>query len=409
MALIGKSAAEVQKAVQEAVRVAEQKGQDTIQRLNAAHSDEIRNLKNKTAKEMAELTSQKDTAEFRLGQATKKATFLEQAIVKNEELLTKIKEKLNSARKSKIIEQLLPTGNKLITSVNKNGAKMKLELTTEGKKVSCQVETLEGKVKKTIYDPTTGKPLATFSNVSGKPIQTRYENGHSLEAKEINVKKPKTDKPYPILNAKTIKNDWDYVEITIPYSDGSRVVKKASKNTGEVCSTMFYKPGENQPFKQIHREDDAVITYTRIGNSNSYDRNTVYNDGTTVDYLRRTNDLGLRQELEITKYPKNPNTAVKSRRKIFNTESGQTLLIQEERKLKNGDLITIKFNPYKQIKRVNTTTVYNYKVESLEIKSPNGEKITLNGEDALKYLRDNEPPHVPIDCCADKTMKHAYV
>jgi hypothetical protein len=408
MAIFGANAAEVQKTVDAAVKVAKDEGAKALQELKGSHQLEVEALKGKNAKEIAELTSQKDVAEFSNKQSQEKIGILEQAKAKGEELLAKTQEKLGNALKPKVAEQELPTGNKLIRKVNKNGAKMTMEVTSEGKKVSCTVETLDGMVKKTTYDPVSGKPVKTFSTSSGKNLETKYDaQGYSKKPEEINVKKAKNEKAYALAPTKK-ERSGDFVTAEIPYSDGSRVKKTVNINTNETSEELHFKPGSNEIHKEIRYEGDAVRTFTK-SKSGGHNSNYKYNNGIVVDEKSTTTELGVKLKTRTARFPKDAETDIKVQKQVYTDQKSYGTLIQEERKLKNGDLVKINVNPNEQTHQGNAEMFHNYKVESIEIKQKNGEVKKLDRDEALKYLQENEPPHTPNEHSYNKVQKHQYV
>lgn len=341
-----------------------------------------------------------------LQKATRQTTFsFQEQINALEESYSKITEKFKNALKPKIFEKELSNGNKLITKVNKNGAVMKTELTKDNNKVSCSVETLDGMVKRTTYNPITSKPVKTFSTSSGAPIEIKYdEKGRYIEKKAINAKKQKAEMPKEIPSTKRIKHDENNIITTVSCTDGTEITAARSKITGDLYSTIFSKDGCK--YKEIYNNIDCVKTYTNSENLRTIDIS--YKNGIKFNEIEKTNELGITQCIKRTKYPKNTETNISYKKETYNCSGNKKSLIKEERKLQNGDLIKINFDTTKQEYKASSNFVYKFKVESIEIFSRN-KKDVLSGEDALKYLKENEPPHVPINGVADKTLKHDYV
>ena len=97
-------------------------GNETIGKLQR----EMQELKGKTAKEIADITSQKDAVILQ----TKKEAQTEINKVKEgaNAAIQSAKKALKEAKASKIIEKILPNGNKLIRKANNNGAVMEKEI-----------------------------------------------------------------------------------------------------------------------------------------------------------------------------------------------------------------------------------------------------------------------------------------
>ena len=407
MPIIGLGRKAVATKIAEAVAEAEKR---VTMELNNAKREEISTLTAEADKQLAKLKNERDSAKFSYQQIQEQATLAEQVSTLNEKLVQKLQDKLASALKPKTVEKILPNGNKLVYASNKNGAKMLMELTPAGKPVRVEIETLDGRVKKMIYDPITGKPILSFSNASGKPIKTNYKDGHLIETKEVNVRKPKT-KPTPMNNAINVSNSPEYKTrtVTIPYTDGSQIIERYDLTTTAKLSTEYFKPNETEWYKKhIFNWDykGTTLTKTRVG-SNDFDPHYFYKNGIVVDHKTTTGSSGM-HELHIkTTYGKENNTAIKSKREIFGGKD-LSYLLREERKLKNGDLVTISFDPDRQCNQGSSDWLKKYKVKSLEIQSKTGNK-TLEDREALIYLRENEPPHLPIQGYLDEQSKHSYI
>ena len=104
-------------------------GNETIGKLQR----EMQELKGKTAKEIADITSQKDAVILQ----TKKEAQTEINKVKEgaNAAIQSAKKTLKEAKAGKIIEKILPNGNKLIRKANNNGAVMEKEIALLKKKL----------------------------------------------------------------------------------------------------------------------------------------------------------------------------------------------------------------------------------------------------------------------------------
>ena len=172
-------------------------GNETIGKLQ----QEMQELKGKTAKEIADITSQKDAVILQ----TKKEAQTEINKVKEgaNAAIQSAKKALKKAKASKIIEKILPNGNKLIRKANNNGAVMEKEIALLKNKngeisehmLNAKVTDLAGNVRKTKYNPLTGKPINTYTDTV-KPRLYEYDsNGKNNTVKDVNIKKLKSTKP----------------------------------------------------------------------------------------------------------------------------------------------------------------------------------------------------------------------
>lgn len=172
-------------------------GNETIGKLQR----EMQELKGKTAKEIADITSQKDDVILQ----TKKEAQTEINKVKEgaNAAIQSAKKALKEAKAGKIIEKILPNGNKLIRKANNNGAVMEKEialLKNKNREISehmlnAKVTDLAGNVRKTKYNPLTGKPINTYTDTV-KPRLYEYDSkGQNTAIKDVNVKKVKPEKP----------------------------------------------------------------------------------------------------------------------------------------------------------------------------------------------------------------------
>ena len=172
-------------------------GNETIGKLQ----QEMQELKGKTAKEIADITSQKDAVILQ----TKKEAQTEINKVKEgaNAAIQSAKKALKKAKASKIIEKILPNGNKLIRKANNNGAVMEKEIALLKNKngeisehmLNAKVTDIAGNVRKTKYNPLTGKPINTYTDTV-KPRLYEYDsNGKNNTVKDVNIKKLKSTKP----------------------------------------------------------------------------------------------------------------------------------------------------------------------------------------------------------------------
>ena len=123
--------------------------------------NKLRYDSNLTAQKLAEKTSEHDN--FVLQAANEK-----QAL---ENQITSLKERITRVLRPRTGKpKVLPNGNTQTIKTNLNGATMTVETLPNGKKVSVVVRNIDGDVRKTIYDPATGKPMKTFTNTNGDKL-----------------------------------------------------------------------------------------------------------------------------------------------------------------------------------------------------------------------------------------------
>ncbi len=66
----------------------------------------------------------------------------------------------------------------------------------DGKTIQINVEQLDGSVRRTTYNPETGKPIRTYTNTGKEPVELIYDQyGRSVKTRKVNVKKADAPKP----------------------------------------------------------------------------------------------------------------------------------------------------------------------------------------------------------------------
>ena len=213
---------------------------------------ELQAYKNKTAKEMADLTSQKDAV-----------------ILSKDKQIAEIKEEaaqqLKAVKAAKAVKtgkaRTLPNGNTETVKVNKNGARMTTETTPEGKKINVTVETIDGDIRKTKYDAQTGKPVQTFTNVNGDKV-LNYSDGKLEKAADVNIKKTKPQKP-ELISDKVIREESTVQTIKKSYSDGSYETFEYVPMYGKVYSgEKFNAQGQKTEYFKKNYLRDKEMTET---------------------------------------------------------------------------------------------------------------------------------------------------
>lgn len=139
-------------AIEEGVTAAYKKCENELSKIQS----ELEKYKNKSAKEMAELTS------------------------KNDSIILETEEALKKANAIKILEKNSPNGEKEIRKLNKNGALMVKKYKFDGNISIVKVTLFDGTQRKTLYNTRNGKPVKTFIHSNGNEKVIKYdENGIS--------------------------------------------------------------------------------------------------------------------------------------------------------------------------------------------------------------------------------------
>ncbi len=205
-------------------------------------AQELQQFKNKSAQEIAELTSKNDQLVLSVKKDAEKT--IASANEKAEKTVATVNEKLAKAKAVKSHAKTLDNGNTEIRKVNKNGAVMVKEVTPAGKTVRVEATTLDGSYRKTVYDPSTGKPVKTFTDVNGDKL-IEYKDGKLVSAKAINAKKVKPEKAVAISEPQVLSkencNGFFEIKTQQKMSDGS-VIDRIFVD-GKVEREYKYLPG----------------------------------------------------------------------------------------------------------------------------------------------------------------------
>ena len=214
----------------EAIKAAVKAGEEAVAKV----TQELQAFKGKTAQEMAELTSKNDRV---ILQTKAEAQAAVEAAQK--QAAEQVKAAKAAARAPKVFEKALPNGGKEVRKVNANGTTMVKEYNAEGKLLKSSVTQLDGSIRRTTFDPITGKPVKTYTNIGGDKL-IEYKEGSSSITKAVNKKKVKAQKPTLVSQTepkRIYKSDWGHeggYEITRTYSDGSKeVVKKFTEGNNK--------------------------------------------------------------------------------------------------------------------------------------------------------------------------------
>lgn len=213
--------------------------------------NQLRYDSNLTAQKLAQKTSEHDKF---VAQTTNEKQALESQITSLKERITRVLKPRTGKPK------VLPNGNTQTIKTNLNGATMTIETLPNGKKVSVTVRNIDGDIRKTFYDPSTGKPMKTFTNTNGDKL-IKYQDGKSITTQNVNNKKVKSQKP-KVVNTEVIKsNIYDQQTIKKTYSDGSYEVIEYSKNHNRPISSVK-NDANNLIVEQknyYYRENDDLV------------------------------------------------------------------------------------------------------------------------------------------------------
>lgn len=285
----GVSKESAQEAVEHGVTEVIRQGREAIGQVQ----QEMTLLRNKTAQEISQITSEKDVAIFNAKQEAQQKIATAQKAAD---------EKVKQAKAPKTFEKLLENGNKLIRKVNQNGAVMEKELITTVDKnqqpvervLRAKVETLAGDIRKTTYNPQTGKPVKTYTNTNGSKIYEYKEDGFATKVDDVNVKNVKAEKPTIITQtpAKPVPGYWQGetgMEFERIYSDGSKdtITKILDRNHNDNTRVKLVKVDKDGNFLEetTKWENGAVRTNKRMPNGANRESETFINqEGQPVTY-----------------------------------------------------------------------------------------------------------------------------
>ncbi len=224
--------------------------------------NQLRREANISATRIAELTSEKDAVVLQ-------TESLQSELENYKNIIDALKARLEKALGIRVQEpKVLSNGNIEHVKMNKNGAKMTTTTLPDGRKISVEVETTAGK-RKTTYNPVTGKPIKTFTNVrvsesnkkipdermlSDRLIEYNQEGATKL-IKNVNNKKVKPQKPN-VVSKQIIGTENGVTTTRKAFSDGSYEIGKVFVNNNNEVRHLTTK---------LYNNDDKMIqetTYT---------------------------------------------------------------------------------------------------------------------------------------------------
>lgn len=260
-----------QSAIESAVKKAVQLGEEAVGRVQ----QEIQALKGKTAREIADITSQKDAFVHQIEQ--KAAKEIAEVQQKAAEVQKKAAEAVKQARAPRTAERLLPNGHKEVRKVNQNGAVMVKEYNEAGQLLKSNVTALDGTIRRTSYNPVDGRPVKTFTNTSGKDMLIEYPANGNIKMTRVNNKKVKPQKPTLVSQTSpraAVSNGWDENGITFDriYSDGSKETITRFTSNNKVQSTI----------SETYDANGKKIADKILFTENNHIREHIYKEGKTI-------------------------------------------------------------------------------------------------------------------------------
>ena len=288
-ALGGVSKESAQNAISEAVNKAVRLGEEAVGKVQ----QEMYALRNKTAQEIAEMTSQKDAFVFQAKQ---------DAVQQIQQAKQEAAEAVKKAKATKSAERMLPNGHKEVRSVNKNGAVMVKEYNEAGQLLKSNVTTLDGAFRRTSYDPVNKTPLKTVTNTSGKDLMIEYKEYGQHKISQVNNKKVKPQKPTLVSQTRPeytqtgwsgergmkfdrIYSDGSKETITrVTNSDGSRVERTELVRFDKDGNKVYDKTNwaTNATREHIYKGDKIISkeSYIKGGETYKMETETIYDPNT---------------------------------------------------------------------------------------------------------------------------------
>ena len=309
------------------------------------------------------------------------------------------KAKIRDIRKPKTITKTLENGNTETRKVNLNGATMVHEVSPSGKAVKTEVTLLDGSKRRTTYNPTTGKPMKTFTNVNEDKIIKYDHEGKSIKQEAVNVKKVVTEKPKMVAQ-EILEEKNGVATIKRSFSDGSYEIINYSKTkkaaffekrfdaNGKLKSETQSKLGTNGvEYKTTQVFEDGLVK-KRIIECKDFKKTTIYEkDNGVVEQIieyksghkkiiKATKDAyGFTEQTNKTvKYIYPKTSKIKESRIRFDDNYSPTI---ETLKLRDGSTV--------ELSKINQ----NYFPYKIEIVDKNGTTKLIEDRQAIKtYLNE---------------------
>ena len=300
------AATKVADLMTEEAKTAQRNFQSSIDQLRRTHAQEI---------------ASKDT--FIKGQATEiteTKSALTQSKQENETLGKKLSGIADRIKRAATFRRIKtnPDGTEVFAKSNINGAKMEKVVNKDGKTVQINVEQLDGSVRRTTYNPETGKPMRTYTNTGKEPVEILYDQyGRSVKTRKVNVKKVDAQKaPKPtVVSTKILRDDDGVRELESKMSDGSIKKVMVLKSNGEViesshASTRDYWAATGVWYSKGNDGVRRFVKRTRNDAGKIVEKwETIHPSGIKVvtPYSTVTDDFGITRITERMTFPKSSN------------------------------------------------------------------------------------------------------
>lgn len=346
---------------------------------------QLRSENNLSAQTIAKLTSEKDTLEL-----SSKAAKQEIDVLK--------------AREFKIKQgkpKTLPNGNIETIKINKNGARMTTETLPDGRKISVTVETINGDIRKTTFNPATGKPVKTFTNTRGEDVIIEYDaNGVFKKMTKVNNKKVRPKEP-TVISTEILETKNGITKAQKTYSDGSYEIGEINTNGNILLNKNLYNSNKKLVKTTIY--DTAYYTHAE----------TIYNPetGKIVKYIAHVkngskiisecNEAG-KVIKRTTIYPNGYKSIIRADKNefgLYNLENPKMEMIYpKESKIKKSKIdFKSRFYPEKETLELRDGTNVilsdfdgNYNIYKVEIcpKGTEGRRILTDRNEINGYLQE---------------------
>lgn len=270
-------------SAEDAIKLAAEKMETLANQSIGAAQMELLALRNKTAQEIANITSQKDEV-------------ILQTKAQAQKEIANVKEEANAAIKqskaSKLFEKILPNGNKLIRKHNKNGAVLEKELVSvkdangeiSEHVLSAKVTNLAGDVRKTKFNPMTEKPISTYTDTVKPRLYEYNSEGKNTSIKDVNVKKVTPEKPILVSQSGPQR-------VTTYYNEPAVQVQRVYSNG--TTETIMKVISRDNPRTAIEKKSASgqVLERRTIWAENNSERIEKYGEDGTYSYTEKQTNL----------------------------------------------------------------------------------------------------------------------
>ncbi len=209
----------------EEAKVAQRNFQSSIDQLRRTHADEIASKDSFIRGQEVQISESK--------------TALAQSQQENETLGKRLSGIADRIRKAATFRRVKsnPDGTEVFAKANVNGTRMEKVVNPEGKITQINVEQLDGSVRRTTYNPETGKPVRMYTNTGKDPVEITYDQfGRSIKTRKVNVKKSAAPKP-TVVETKILRDSDTIRELESKMSDGSIKKVMVLKSNGEIIES----------------------------------------------------------------------------------------------------------------------------------------------------------------------------